>query len=73
MLRYLDNSEDVEGGYHRIARTIGGAGTIRYSIQHEAQQARNENGQKKSLRSVGKKKKSYVLPAGPDVMRSGKA
>ena len=46
MLRYLDNSEDVEGGYHRIARTIGGAGTNRYSIQQEAEQARNENGQK---------------------------
>ena len=42
------------------------------STQQVAQQALNEDGQK-ILKYSGKKKENYVLPAGPDGRRSGKA
>ena len=67
MLRYRDNSEDVKVGITKLKERLEVPVQIGISIQQVAQWARSENGQSK------KKKNSYVLPAGPDGMRSGKA
>ena len=42
------------------------------SIKQDAQQARNENGQKIFFKFSGKEKKMYALPAWPDGTRSSK-
>ena len=72
MLRYLDNSDDVKVDITELQECLEVPVQIGIFIQQVAQLARSENGQK-ILKYVGKKKKSYVLPARPDGRRSGKA
>ena len=73
MLRYLDNCNEVKVGHHCIARTSGGAVAIRY-FRSESGAAGHERRWPKDFRSIlAGREKNYVLPAGPDGRRSGKA
>ena len=69
MLRYPDDSEDVQVGITEWQERLEVPEKICISIQQLAQQARSENGQK-IFEVFWQEKKRSVLPAGPGGMRS---
>ena len=72
MLRDLDNCSDVKVGITELQERLEVPVQIGISIQQVAQLARTRMAQRFSKYS-GKKKDNYVLLAGPDGKRSGKA
>ena len=66
----LSNSEDLKVSVTELQEQLGISEEAGVSIKQVAQQARNENGQKGFLTFLGKEKKMYALPAGPDGTRS---
>ena len=72
MLGYLENCNELKVGISVLQERVEVPLQFGLSIQQVAQQAMNEDGQKISMCS-GRKEKNYVLPAGPDGRRSGKA
>ena len=75
MLRYLDNCNDVKAGITELRERVGGAVAIRYL--HSASGTAGDEHRWPTVfffsKYSGKKKENYVLPAGTDGRRSGKA
>ena len=67
-LRYLEDSEDLKVNVMELQEQLGMSEEAGISIKQVALQARNDNGQ--CFEIVGKDKKRYALPAGPDGTRS---
>ena len=73
VLRYLDNCNDVKVGITDLRERVEVPLQFGISIQQVAQQAMDEAGQNIIRSLLAKTKENYVLPAGPDEKRSGKA
>ena len=69
MLRYLQDSEDLRVGVTELKEQLGISEEAGVSIRQNAQQARNENGQK-IFEFSGKETKRHVLPVWLDGTRS---
>ena len=69
MLKYQEDSDDVKVGVTELQEQLEVSQNVGISITQVAQQAMNENGQRFS-KIVGKEKKRYALPVGPDGTRS---
>ena len=69
MLRYLEDSEDLNVGVIELQEQLGISEEAGVSIRQTALQAMNEIGQF-FFEISGKEKKTYALPAWPDGTRS---
>ena len=69
VLTYPEDSEDLKVGVTELQEQLRISEEAGISIKQVAQEAMNESGQK-IYDNLGKEKKMYSLPAGPDGTRS---